>query len=134
MSVAGIMVGVGVVSAIWALPNSKERWAEKRENCAEENPLVDNWPTSILSSIIDRKDINSKENKLNNLPELSYHLIHKIESDCRENFMIPVVYRFFTLGFIYLIVIFDLGCTKTCWRLFFHQQLNKIVFILNFWG
>ena len=37
-----IMVGVGVVSAIWALPNSKERWAEKRENCAEENPLVDN--------------------------------------------------------------------------------------------
>ena len=39
-----ILVGVGVVSAIWALPNSKERWAEKRENCAEENPLVDNGP------------------------------------------------------------------------------------------
>ena len=26
------------------LTNSKERWAEKRENCAEENPLVDNGP------------------------------------------------------------------------------------------
>ena len=60
---------------------------------------------------------------------LKHNLTHKMENGSKENFMVRCTkVRFFTLGFIYLIVTFDLQCTNeeeknllsiSCWRLFF---------------
>ena len=60
---------------------------------------------------------------------LKHNLTHKMENGSKENFMVWCIkVRFLTLGFIYLIVTFDLQCTNeeeknllsiSCWRLFF---------------
>ena len=44
---------------------------------------------------------------------LKHNLTHKMENGSKENFMVRCTkVRFFTLGFIYLIVTFDLQCTN----------------------
>ena len=74
---------------------------------------------------------------------LKHNLTHKMENGSKENFMVRCTkVRFLTLGFIYLIVTFDLQSTNkeeknflsiSCWRLFILSITKQNCIYIDFW-